>query len=81
MLATGRSMVLSYQALLKKGTPSRVIVAGLIAAREGIDYVRKEMPEAHIFVAALDEELNDHKYIVPGLGDAGDLCFGVKSDD
>ena len=81
MLATGQSMVLSYRALLKHGTPKKVIVAGLIAAREGIDYVSKEMPEAKIYVAALDEELNEAKYIVPGLGDAGDLCFGVKRDE
>jgi uracil phosphoribosyltransferase len=81
MLATGKSMVLSYEALLKKGKPSRVIVAALIAAQEGLDYITKEMPEADIYVAALDAELNEHKYIVPGLGDAGDLCFGVKSDD
>ena len=81
MLATGQSMVLSYRALLKHGTPKKVIVAGLIAAREGVDYVSKEMPEAKIYVAALDEELNEAKYIVPGLGDAGDLCFGVKRDE
>ncbi|MFY8022418.1 MAG: uracil phosphoribosyltransferase [Bacteroidia bacterium] len=81
MLATGQSMVLSYRALLKKGTPAQVIVAGLIAAQEGIDYVSKEMPEAKIYVAALDQHLNEHKYIVPGLGDAGDLCYGVKNDD
>ncbi|MDE5969708.1 MAG: uracil phosphoribosyltransferase [Muribaculaceae bacterium] len=80
MLATGASMELSYRALLTKGTPSQVHVCSVIASRQAIDYIKKTFPEAHttIWVGAIDDEINAHKYIVPGLGDAGDLAYGVK---
>ncbi len=79
MLATGASMVLSYQALLKKGTPSSVHVVSAIASKQGIDYVKQHMPaRTQIWVAEMDEELTAQAYIVPGLGDAGDLAYGVK---
>lgn len=80
MLATGGSMELGYQALLSKGTPSHVHVACVIAAPDGIDAVRKAFPDTETIVwcAAIDPKLNEHKYIVPGFGDAGDLCFGEK---
>ncbi|MDE6352552.1 MAG: uracil phosphoribosyltransferase [Muribaculaceae bacterium] len=80
MLATGASMELSYRALLTKGTPSHVHVCSVIASRQAIDYIKKTFPEAHttIWVGAIDDEINAHKYIVPGLGDAGDLAYGVK---
>lgn len=78
MLATGRSLVATYHALLKNGKPKRLIIAGLIGSTEGVEFVKKELPEADIFLADCDEELNDHAYIVPGLGDAGDLAFGEK---
>ncbi len=80
MLATGLSMELGYKAFLTKGTPRHVHVASLIAAPEGIEHVKKTFPEAEttIWCAAIDDCLNEHKYIVPGLGDAGDLCYGVK---
>lgn len=78
MVATGKSLVATYRALLKNGTPKRVIIASLIGCDAGVAYVRKELPEAEIFMADCDAELNDHSYIVPGLGDAGDLAFGEK---
>jgi uracil phosphoribosyltransferase len=79
MLATGSSMVLSYQAMLKKGTPSSVHIVSAIASKQGIDYVKQNMPVGtNIWIAEMDEELTSHAYIVPGLGDAGDLAYGVK---
>ncbi len=80
MLATGYSMQLSYEAMLQKGKPKKVHVACVIASEEGIDFVRKTFPEdsTTIWCAAIDSTLNGHKYIVPGLGDAGDLCYGEK---
>lgn len=79
MLATGRSMVLCYEALKKKGTPKSVHLVSLIASEEGVDYVKQHLDQnIHLWVGAIDEELNAKAYIVPGLGDAGDLAFGVK---
>ncbi|MCE2711262.1 MAG: uracil phosphoribosyltransferase [Cryomorphaceae bacterium] len=79
MLATGNSMVMVYKALLKQGKPSRVIVVAAIATQEAIDFVRKHLPDTtEIWVAAIDKELTAQSYIVPGLGDAGDLAYGVK---
>lgn len=79
MLATGNSMVMVYKALLKQGKPSRVIVVAAIATQEAIDFVRKHLPDStEIWVAAIDKELTAQSYIVPGLGDAGDLAYGVK---
>ena len=78
MLATGKSLELSYQAIIKNGTPSKVIIAALIASEEGLAYLTKILPNADIYIAALDPQLDENSYIVPGLGDAGDLCFGKK---
>lgn len=79
MLATGGSMQLAYEALLTKGTPERLFVCSVIASREALEYLEEKLPEdTTLYVAAVDEFLNQHKYIVPGLGDAGDLCFGEK---
>lgn len=80
MLATGGSLELGYRAFITKGMPRRIDIACVIATPEGIDHVRKTFPEDRTMVwcAAIDECLNEHKYIVPGLGDAGDLCFGGK---
>ena len=81
MLATGSSMELSYKALLQKGTPSKVHIISAIASKPAIDYLSKSMPEdSTLWVAAIDENINEHAYIVPGLGDAGDLAFGQKLD-
>ena len=80
MLATGGSMEMGYKALLTKGTPKCVHVACVIACPEGIEHIRKTFPDAEttVWCAAIDEKLNEHKYIVPGFGDAGDLCYGGK---
>lgn len=79
MLATGGSMELAYEALLTKGTPEKVHIVSIIASREAVRYVEEHFPEdTMLWVAAIDERLDTHKYIVPGLGDAGDLCFGEK---
>lgn len=79
MLATGSSMVMVYKALLKQGRPSKVIIAAAIAAPEAIDYLKAHLPETvDIWIGALDRELTAQSYIVPGLGDAGDLAYGVK---
>jgi len=80
MLATGGSMELGYKAFLTKGTPKRIHVACVIATPEGIEHVRKTFPEDRttIWCAAIDPGMNEHKYIVPGFGDAGDLCYGDK---
>lgn len=80
MLATGSSMELGYRALLNNGTPAKVHVASVIASQQAVDYVAKVMPpdKTTIWTAAIDPEINSHSYIVPGLGDAGDLAFGVK---
>lgn len=80
MLATGSSMELSYRALLTKGEPAHIHVASIIASRKAVDYVKSTFPEdkTTLWVGAIDEIINDHSYIVPGLGDAGDLAYGIK---
>ena len=80
MLATGQSLVLAYEALCQHGgTPARLHVAAVIASEQGVDYADRHLPkEATLWVAAVDEELTSKCYIVPGLGDAGDLAFGEK---
>lgn len=78
MLATGKSLVKSYEALLTYGKPARVIIAAAIAAPEGIQFLQTAIPEADFFVGAIDEKLNHKFYIIPGLGDAGDLAYGGK---
>lgn len=79
MLATGRSMVLVYKALLRLGKPKAVHIVSVIASAEGLEYVRTHLPpNTRIWVAAVDEEMTAQAYIVPGLGDAGDLAFGTK---
>lgn len=79
MLATGGSMELAYGALLSKGTPAHLHVASIIASQQAIEYVEKHLPQdTTVWVGAIDPELNERSYIVPGLGDAGDLAFGTK---
>lgn len=78
MLATGKSLLKSYQALLKHGKPQKVIISSAIAAPEGIKFLQENIPEAELFIATVDECLNEKYYIVPGLGDAGDLAYGLK---
>ncbi|MBD5193528.1 MAG: uracil phosphoribosyltransferase [Bacteroides sp.] len=80
MLATGASMELSYRALITKGNPAHIHVASVIASNAAIDYIRATFPQEKttLWVGAVDPEINSHSYIVPGLGDAGDLAYGVK---
>jgi uracil phosphoribosyltransferase len=79
MLATGKSIVRSIQALLKYGTPSHIYVASLVASPEGIHFLKENLDVPFsIYTCAVDENLNHQFYIVPGLGDAGDLSFGIK---
>lgn len=80
MLATGSSMELAYEALLTKGVPGHAHVASIISSKQALEYLQKKMPDdkTTIWIAALDNDLDDHSYIVPGLGDAGDLAFGEK---
>lgn len=80
MLATGASMELSYRALLTKGEPEHIHVASVIASRKAVDYIREHFPEEKttVWIGAVDPEINAHSYIVPGLGDAGDLAYGIK---
>jgi len=79
MLATGQSLALTYEALKSHGTPKQVHLLSVIGAEGGVDYIKNKFPEnTHLWIAAIDETLNDKGYIVPGLGDAGDLAYGKK---
>ena len=80
MLATGASMELSFRALLTKGMPEHIHVASVIASQVAVDYIAKVFPQdrTSIWVGAIDPVINEHSYIVPGLGDAGDLAYGEK---
>ncbi|MBT8253750.1 MAG: uracil phosphoribosyltransferase [Flavobacteriaceae bacterium] len=79
MLASGQSCWLAYEALLKYGKPKQLHILSVIASKQGLDYLENKVPEeTHLWLADLDPELNDYGYIVPGLGDAGDLSFGIK---
>jgi uracil phosphoribosyltransferase len=78
MLATGKSLVHTYNAMLRFGQPRQIHIASVIGSPEGVAYVQKALPQAHLWLGALDEKLNEQAYIVPGLGDAGDLAFGTK---
>ena len=79
MLASGASMVIAAKQLLEHGTPSEIHFVTAIAATPGVEYVRRMYPKAGIWMGALDEELTAKSYIVPGLGDAGDLAYGEKA--
>ena len=82
MLATGKSLALTYEALKSHGMPKHVHILSVIGAETGVDYVKDKFPEnTHLWIAAIDKTLNDKGYIVPGLGDAGDLAFGDKLRD
>jgi len=80
MLATGASILLAYHALLKRGKPAHTHITCPIASRKGVDYLHEQLPENEItlWLGEIDPELTDTSYIVPGLGDAGDLAFGSK---
>ena len=79
MLATGGSMAAAYEALLATGKPAKVHIACVIAAPEGVEALRKTVSDnTTLWCAAIDPGMNEHKYIVPGFGDCGDLCYGEK---
>ncbi|MCD0464356.1 uracil phosphoribosyltransferase [Flavobacterium sp. ENC] len=79
MLATGQSIVAVHEKLIENATPNEIHIVVVIAAPEGIAHLEKNLPEnCHLWVASLDEKLNEKNYIVPGLGDAGDLAYGSK---
>lgn len=80
MLATGASMDLTYRALLTKGTPKHIHIATIVASQQAIDYCAEHFPadKTTIWAAAIDPHLNESSYIVPGIGDAGDLAYGPK---
>ena len=79
-LATGASMVLTYKELLTKGKPAHTHIVSIIASAQGVDYLKKHLPtESYtLWAGAIDDELTAKAYIVPGLGDAGDLAYGIK---
>jgi uracil phosphoribosyltransferase len=80
MLASGRSMTLVHRALMRRGKPKDVHIVSVIASTEGMEYVRKHLPsDTHYWIGAIDEEMTAEAYIVPGLGDAGDLAYGNKA--
>ncbi len=82
MLATGSSMDVAFQALLQKGKPAHIHLASVIATEQAIAFLQKVMPEdSTLWTIAVDPVLNEHKYIVPGLGDAGDLAFVEKLEE
>ena len=79
MLATGGSMVAAYEALIRTGRPTAVHIACVIAAPEGVEMLRQNVADdVTLWCAAIDSGMNEHKYIVPGFGDCGDLCYGEK---
>jgi uracil phosphoribosyltransferase len=79
MLATGGSLAAALESLLESGKPKKIHLCCVIAAPEGIEVVKEVLPEGStIWCAAVDQGMNEHKYIVPGFGDCGDLCYGEK---
>ena len=78
MLATGHSLVASLEGLIKFSQPEHIFIAAIIASKQGIDFLERHYPNATLWTAAIDDELTAKSYIVPGLGDAGDLAFGPK---
>jgi len=79
MLATGQSLVAVYDKLKQFGLPKELHVISIIGSKQGIDYISEKLPEnTHLWIADFDQELNEKGYIVPGLGDAGDLAYGKK---
>ncbi|GAB3730285.1 uracil phosphoribosyltransferase [Spirosoma lituiforme] len=78
MLATGRSLEKVYHALLRYGIPAQTHIAAVIASPEGVRHVQQQLPQCHLWLGAVDDHLNEHSYIIPGLGDSGDLSYGGK---
>jgi len=82
MLASGQSMICAYNEILEQGKPKYIHIVSVIASKQGVAYLQEHLPDTDctIWVGAIDEELTAQSYIVPGLGDAGDLAFGSKTD-
>lgn len=79
MLATGQSISAVFNKLMQRGKPAEIHIAVVVAAPEGIAHLESQLPEhCHLWIASIDEKLNENSYIIPGLGDAGDLSFGEK---
>jgi uracil phosphoribosyltransferase len=79
MLATGQSMVATFEALKPFGTPKNIHLVSVIGAQDGVDFINNHFgKDTHLWIAAIDKTLSAKGYIVPGLGDAGDLAFGKK---
>ncbi|MDP3353433.1 MAG: uracil phosphoribosyltransferase [Flavobacteriaceae bacterium] len=79
MLATGQSLISVFEGLKNHGTPKEIHIVSVIGSQIGIDNIKKNFPNnVHLWIATVDEKLNDKGYIIPGLGDAGDLAFGKK---
>ena len=78
MLATGRSLEKVYHALLRYGIPAQTHIAAVLASPEGVSHMQTQLPQCRLWLGAIDDHLNEHFYIVPGLGDAGDLAYGEK---
>ncbi|WP_108807299.1 uracil phosphoribosyltransferase [Aquimarina spinulae] len=79
MLATGKTLENTFTVMKRHGMPEQVHIVSVIGSEQGISYIKNVFPEnTHLWIAAVDEKLNDKSYIIPGLGDAGDLSFGVK---
>jgi uracil phosphoribosyltransferase len=78
MLATGRSLLQAYESICRNGKPSAIHIASVISSVEGRNFIEKKIPNHTFWTGAIDEKLNYKSYIVPGLGDAGDLSFGNK---
>jgi uracil phosphoribosyltransferase len=78
MLATGKSIEKAYHAMLRYGIPAKTHIVSAIASRRGVRFIKARLPQCRLWVGDIDEEMNSKSYIVPGLGDAGDLAFGEK---
>ncbi|WP_337044025.1 uracil phosphoribosyltransferase [Emticicia sp. 17c] len=78
MLATGKSIEKAYHAMLRYGIPAKTHIVSAIASRRGVRFIMARLPQCRLWIGDIDEDLNNKSYIVPGLGDAGDLAFGGK---
>jgi uracil phosphoribosyltransferase len=78
MLASGRSLALTYEQFLRHGTPKEVHLVSVIGSKPGLEYIQSKIPEATLWIGTIDDTLDERGYIIPGLGDAGDLSFGQK---
>ncbi|MFD2522304.1 uracil phosphoribosyltransferase [Emticicia soli] len=78
MLATGKSIEKAYHAMLRYGIPAKTHIVSTIASRRGVRFIKARLPQCRLWIGDIDEDMNSKSYIVPGLGDAGDLAYGGK---